>query len=183
MMRYILALMPAKQYMLPFIQAARSMFGSINDGYLLNEENSLPHITICAFVCDDAEKIKKLCEDVRNCKFQPCAVRMLGLTLKKGKNPPYHYSVGLQVARDEPILQLHYKMRDLLMKNNIVPVNPSMEHYLPHITLAGIAWRPSTNVILDTKIDDLLSLPIEEFRLTLGRSDEIGQYLETVCEF
>lgn len=183
MMRFVLALLPSKKCMLPFIQVAQSIFAPLNDGYLLNEENSLPHITICAFECDDLEKIEKLCEELRNSEIGPCRVRILGLMLKKGKNPPYHYSVGLSIARDDPILQLHYKIRSLLMANQIVPVNPSMELYQPHLTLAGIAWTPSTNVILESKIDDLVSMPTEEFHLVLGKSDEIGQFLQVVYEF
>ncbi len=183
MIRYILALVPQKKSMLPFIQVAQSMFIPLNDGYLLNQENSLPHITICAFECDDSEKIEKLCEDLRNCKVDPCPIRILGLMLKKGKNPPYHYSVGLSIARDDPILQLHDKIRSLLIANQLLPTNPCLELFQPHITLAGIAWKSSTNVILDSKIDDLISMPIEEFHLTLGRSDEMGQYRQMLYEF
>lgn len=159
------------------------MFAPLNDGYLLNEENSLPHITICAFESDESEKIEKLCEDLRNYKVDRCPVRILGLLLKKGKNPPHHYSVGLSIARDDPILQLHYKIRSLLIAHQIIPINPSMELFQPHLTLAGIAWTPSTSVILDSKIDDLISMPMEEFHLTLGRSDAIGQYLQVLYEF
>lgn len=183
MIRYILALVPSKKCALSFIQAAQSMFIPLNDGYLLNEENSLPHITVCAFECDESEKIEKLCEDLQNCKIDTCPIRILGLMLKKGKYPPYHYSVNLSIARDDPILQLHYKIRSLLIAHQITPVNPSMELYQPHLTLAGIAWKPSTSVILDSTIDDLISMPIEEFHLTLGRSDAIGQYLQILYEF
>lgn len=183
MIRYILALVPSKKCALSFIQAAQSMFAPLNDGYLLNDENSLPHITICAFECDEPEKIEKLYEDLRNCKIEPCPVKILGLMLKKGKHPLHHYSVGLSIARDDPILQLHYKIRSLLIAHQITPVNPSMDLYQPHLTLAGIAWKPSERVILDSKIDDLISMPIEEFHLTLGRSDAIGQYLEVLYEF
>ncbi len=179
-MRYLFALLPKKQSMLPFIQVAQSLFVPLNDGYLLNEENSLPHITICAFECDDPSKIDKL---VKNCKVDKCPIRILGLMLKKGKKPPYHYSVGLSIARDDPIVQLHYKIRSLLLDNHIIPVNPSLDLFNPHLTLAGIAWKPSAKVILDSKIDDLISMPTDEFRLTLGKSDEMGQYLETIYEF
>lgn len=102
--------------------------------------------------------------------------------LKKEKHPPYHYSVGLSIARDDPILQLHYKIQSLLIAHQIIPINPSMELYQPDPTPAGIAWKPSTSVILNSKMDDLISMPIEEFHLTLGRSDAIGQYLETLDE-
>ncbi len=179
----MLALLPSKKCALPFIQVAQSIFAPLNDGYLLNEDNSLPHITVCAFECDDSKKIEKLCEDLRDCKVDPCSIRILGLMLKKGKNPPYHYSINLSIAREEPILQLHYKIRSLLIENQIMPINPSMELYQPHITLAGIAWKPSTSVILDSRIDDLISMPIEEFHLTLGKSDAIGQCLEILYEF
>jgi 2'-5' RNA ligase len=169
LIRYILALVPSKKCALSFIQVAQSMFTPLNDGYLLNEENSLPHITVCAFECDESEKIEKLCEDLQNCKIDTCPVRILGLMLKKGKHPPYHYSVNLSIARDDPILQLHYKIRSILIAHQITPVNPSMELYQPHL--------------LDSTIDDLISMPIEDFHLTLGRSDAIGQYLQILYEF
>ena len=76
-MRYLFALVPPEKERSPFIQVSQNLFGSLHDGYLLSEENSLPHITICAFLCEDFEKIEKLREDLRRSPIDPCPVRIL----------------------------------------------------------------------------------------------------------
>lgn len=46
MIRYILALVPPKHHALAYIKTAQQAFASLNDGYLLNNDTSLPHVTI-----------------------------------------------------------------------------------------------------------------------------------------
>src|SRR5579872_6614677 len=139
-MRYILALIPCKQHMLAYIQAAQQTFAPINDGYLLTEGNSMPHVTICAFQCDDKQKLSEIWNSVQNWHIDNCCVHVVGIMLKKGKIPAHHYSVGLSVARDPSILQLHQLAVGLLHSHGIHCLNPNQELYQPHLTLAGIGW-------------------------------------------
>lgn len=180
-MRYILALMPSKQHVLAYVQAAQNMFAPMTDGYLLNEENSLPHVTICAFSCEDKE-LDALWNDLHSADIGICPVRMLALQLKKGQVPQYHYSVGLTVARDPPLLQLHQHIVNVLRSRQIECLNPCMELYQPHLTLAGIAWMPDESVVLSPAIDDLISMSIPPFRLVLAKGDDIGQCLQILYE-
>jgi len=181
-MRYLFALIPSKQFMLAYIQAAQQIFAPINDGYLLQEGNSTPHVTLCAFQCEDEQKIMDIWKEVKSWQINKCAVRMVGLMLKKGKVPPYHYSVGLSVARDPALLDLHQLAVDLLHSHGISCLNPIQHVYQPHLTLAGISWEPNVSVVLPFLIDDLISMPIDSFRIVLAKGDDIGQYLETICE-
>ena len=181
-MRYILSLIPSKQNILAYTQAAQQIFAPINDGYLLSEGVSLPHVTLCSFHCDDEEKVATIWSDIRSWHIDNCAIRMTGLMLKKGKTPPYHYSVGLSVARDPSILHLHHLSVDLLSSHGIECLNPSDGLHQPHLTLAGIHWFPFESVVLPSLIDDLISMPTAPFRLVLARGDDIGQYLETLFE-
>ena len=139
-MRYILGLVPSKQCMIAYIQATQTAFSSINDGYLLAENSSIPHVTICAFQCNDEEKISKIWKDVQSWNVETCPIHMLGVQLKKGEIPSYHYSVGLSVKRNVELLYLS-------------PV-----------------------------IEQLISMPLEPFRLVLAKSDDIGQCIEILFE-
>lgn len=107
---------------------------------------------------------------------------MTGLMLKKGKFPPHHYSVGLSVSRDPQLLYLHHLALELLEPYQVTVLTPNRELYQPHLTLAGMSWLPEKEVILPFVIDDLLSHPVDDFQLVLGRGDDIGQYLETLFE-
>ena len=171
-MRYILALIPEEQNRLAYLEAAQ-VFAGICDGYLLGE-NSIPHVTLCSFACDDPQIL-----------FQPwqaitCPIRPLGLHLKKGQTPPNHYSLGITIARDIPLLDLHNHVIAILEGFKITPLNPSRDLYQPHLTLAGIRWEPSTSLQLSPILDALLSKPSLPFRLALGLGDDIGQYLKTL---
>ena len=52
-MRFILALLPQDEQKKAYIKAAQMAFSSLSDGYLLAEGESLPHITLCSFLCED----------------------------------------------------------------------------------------------------------------------------------
>lgn len=181
-MRYILALIPPKEQRFLYIKAAQQVFSSITDGYLLADGISMPHITIGSFQCDDS-KIAEICDDVQKWKINNCAIRFIGLLLKKGKIPANHYSIGLSVARDATILQLHQSGLDVFQNHKITSLNPNKDLYQPHLTLAGISWHASEIVSLPAIIDDLISTSIDPFHLVLGKGDDIGQYLETLFEF
>ena len=166
-MRYILALIPPKQHFLAYIQAAQNMFSPITDGYLLNEQDSFPHITICAFHCEDRD-LDVIWSDLQSSEINICPIRILGLQLKKGNVPLHHYSVGLSVARDLPILQLHEQIVKLLQLREIECLNPSMDLYQPHLTLAGVSWLPDESIILSPIINELISKSVPSFQMALA---------------
>jgi hypothetical protein len=157
------------------------MFAPLSDGYLLNEENSLPHITICAFRCEDKE-LDPIWNDLQSLDIKICPIRILGLQLKKGSIPQYHYSVGLSVARDLPILYLHQQIVKLLHSWKIECLNPCMDLYQPHLTLAGISWLPDESIVLSPTINDLISMSTAPFHLALAKGDDIGQCLQILYE-
>lgn len=179
-MRYILALVPPKQYQSAYIQAAQ-FFSPINDGYLLNDKRSMPHVTLCSFQCDEERKLQEIDSNMQNWP-RDCPIRLLGLLFKKGKTPANHYSVSLSVARDPSILKLHHLAFHLLQALKVTVLNPSQDLYLPHLTLAGIRWVPSEILNVPAILDDLISMPTVPFHLVLGRGDDIGQYLDTLSE-
>lgn len=181
-MRYILALIPPETHRLAYIQTAKQAFASRNDGYLLRDGISMPHITICSFQCDES-KITELLREMQNWSVDSCVVRIMGILFKKGKTPANHYSVGLSIARDPSIVHLHQSAMILLQNYAITPLNPNQDLYQPHLTLAGICWPRHEIITLTSILDDLISMPVEPFQLVLGRGDDIGQYLETLFEF
>lgn len=178
-MRYLIALIPPKSLTLTYIQAAQIAFGPINDGYLLEENKSFPHITLCAFQCEET-KLAALWQELQTYNITICPVRMMGLHLKKGKIPLYHYSVGITIARDRELLHLHQLSCKVLEKHNITCLNPIQDAYQPHLTLAGVGWEPFAEILIPSIIDEILDEPLKPFLLTLARGDDIGQYLETL---
>lgn len=180
--RYILALLPSERQKAAYIQVAQTVFSTICDGYLLTEGKSLPHITLGSFQCDD-KKLSEICKHVEQWQSCCCPIRVMGLLLKQGKVPPHHYSVSLSIARDPAILHLHHLTVNILNSFTIDALNPIQDLYFPHLTLAGIRFAPSEIVSLSTTIDDLIAMKADPFHLALGKGDEIGQYLETLCEF
>ncbi len=181
-MRYILGLIPQEQQIGAFSKAAQAVFSSICDGYLLSEGKSFPHVTLSSFQCSD-QKLAAICEAVRQSQITECPIRILGLTFKKGKIPPQHYSVSLSIARESSLLELHNITLKILREFGIELLNPHSELYLPHLTLAGIRWPHSESISLSSILDDLIAMPVEPFRLVLGKGDDIGQYLETIRLF
>ncbi len=178
-MRYILALIPSQPEM--YIQAAETVFGGLTDGYLLSQEGSYPHITLASFSSEE-EELREIWNEISEVQSLTCPVKFLGLHLKKGSVPPFHYSVGLSVARELPILRLHDEACKILRSRQIDLLNPSYHLYQPHLTLAGISWHPEESILLSPLVDRLLSRPVKPFRLALALGDDIGQYLETLYE-
>jgi 2'-5' RNA ligase len=181
--RYLLALTPPQREALAYIEASSQLFASLTDGYLLREGASLPHVTLCSFHCEDDKKLSRISLRAQEWRIHQCTVRLLGLMLKKGRIPPHHYSVSLSIARESAILHLHDLSFQLLDSFGIPVLNPHRELYQPHITLAGIHWRPSEVIQLPSIIDDLITMDLPPFHFVLGRGDSMGQYLETLFEF
>lgn len=179
-MRYILGLLPNDQESEAYIIAAQEAFKTKTNGYLLTKEKSLPHVTLCSFLSDDEDLLSRIWKEALSWKITHCPVSVLGIMHKKGKIPPHHYSVGLCVARHPPLMHLHMLGMDFLNSQGLDSLNPSRDLYQPHITLAGISWPPSESVYLPHAIDKIIGMPLNPFRLALGRGDDIGQYLETL---
>jgi 2'-5' RNA ligase len=175
-MRTLLALLPDERDQQAFVEVAQA-FTPICDGYLLSA-SSHPHVTLTSF--PSGYDVEAIWAAVQNWTVKSCQIRMLGLLLKKGQIPPQHYSVGITIARDTPLLALHHQAVALLAEHGIAPLNPHRELYLPHLTLAGICWQPSLPITLSPIIDTLLSRPLAPFRVALGHGDDIGQYLTTL---
>ena len=176
-MRALLALVPPQEVMLSLVQVAQACFGGQTDGYLLDESKSLPHITVCAFHVEEGPA-QQLWREAQSLAFQKYTVRVLGASLKPGREPPHHYSVGLALARDPALIALHQAGLDLLKKNGLQAVNPSGDLYQPHLTVAGIRWSAETPLVLPSLFDQLLHTPLPPLELVLARGDEIGQCIQ-----
>ncbi len=176
-MRFILALIPPKETVAAFIQAAQMLFASDNDGYLLSE-TSLPHVTVCQFECDSEQEARAIWQRVDSLNIQPIPLRFTGVSFVKGTGLHKEaYWTELSIARNENVMRIHRIASEIVRAQGFHSLNDSGDLYRPHLTLARI------------RLPDVISRWPEEllksaghFKLALARGDQNGQYLQTLCE-
>lgn len=177
-MRYILALVPPKNYEQHYIQASQRLFSDLYDGYLLSEKSS-PHITICQFKCANNKEVVKVWEQVEKLDTLSLQPRFLGIGFEKGTGAHQaFYWAAIAVARDEAIMKLHRDALRVIQSLGYTCLNDSNDLYRPHLTLARILLPDRIQKWPETLLDSTGG----EFRLALAQGDENGQYIKTVFE-
>jgi 2'-5' RNA ligase len=160
--RYNIALLPISKSN-EFISFAKNLY-NIADEYRLGD-NSLPHLTLCQFMAaeSDVEDIwKKVCETLIDHSIELTLKDFSCLTIDNSS------WVSLLPDNTEKLMKMHCSVASLIGD----PIGRCFEKYDAHLTLINTKQKNYNNIVLSFPC-----VPIRDvFKLSLGTSDEIGQY-------
>ena len=177
-MRYILALVPTNESVAAqYIETAQALFKPHHDSYLLSTKVS-PHITVCQFETEEEKQAERFWTEVGKLSMYRIVPRFTGVSFQRGAgNLKQYYWAEISVARDENLMRMHLFALDSLKNVGLTSFNDSGDLYRPHLTLARMHLPPT---IIKWK-EEILDDP-GEFKLTLAKGDNHGQYLSTLLE-
>lgn len=152
-----------------FVDTAQK-FANISDKYLLGK-NSYPHVTLYQFEAEENElnTIWKTVVDFWNQKS--IDLELAEFSYITFDNNTYWISL---LPKNSDIL---YTMHALIA--NILKL-PVKKNYDPHLTLVNTKNNHHQSEI--KKITDTFTPIIDTFKLSLGKSDEIGQFIEILYQ-
>lgn len=171
--RYNIALIPVTQGR-QVVELSRK-FKDIADQYLLGE-NSLPHVTMHQFLADENE-----IEDIWVKTCDALDQKTIDLTFKEFSCLTFNNSifwVSLLPDQGDKLAEMNRIVSDII-KN---PASKSKSDYDPHMTL--INTKNSEYKQLADKVEKSYTPISDKFILSLGKSDDIGQYTKMLykCE-
>lgn len=156
----------------PYCNVANELFADMSQGYILSE-NSHPHITLGQFMSDEPKSVEAIWEQIRLFDFKDLQPKFLGINFQKGAGEHEgFYWAQIVVEREKSIMDMHLTVLNTLSGNEIKCITDNSDLYKPHVTLARI--------LLNSPISLWPShiLNPTGFKITLGISDENGQYLK-----
>ncbi|MDR3477157.1 MAG: 2'-5' RNA ligase family protein [Gammaproteobacteria bacterium] len=166
--RYNIALIPTAKSE-AVVRFAKT-FSAFSDRYQLGLQ-SLPHVTLCQFAAEESELLSLWREVSR--KIKPKTVR-LHFNEISGTRSSRAFWVSLLPDKAETLTKMHYAIADIIRH----PLNHSYENYFPHMSLINSQDEKVMDAI---KKAEMAYAPIEDdFILSLGRSDKVGQYIEVI---
>ncbi len=159
-----------------FIDYAQNNFLDISDRYILQIEQSKPHITLAQFYGEESD-IDMISQHFDQGKYKAIfEPRFISMSFKKDKMEAQIWWAEISVARDPSILSLQKEVEAVLVKRDRQLINASGELFNPHLTLARIEGD-NLNLNLNT-------VPLQgEFKLAIGKADQYGQFVELVKVF
>jgi 2'-5' RNA ligase len=174
MQRYNIVLLPPEDAYAAYQTYAQEMFHEVKHTYLLGDK-SLPHITLCQFNCADLVLLKSVQDASAALDIQPYSPWFTGLSIAVDvKELPHLYWIGLMIVREAMLVSMHLRVRRMLENFGLECLNAQGEEYRPHLTLANAYLKfPLTLLQAPTH---LLGEPKHTFKLTLGLSDDWGQF-------
>lgn len=173
-MRYNIAFLAVNPQ--PFCEIAQALFSDVSDTYLLSD-NSHPHVTVCQFETEDPSLPSELFKEVKSLNVKIYEPSMLGISFEKGtKENEGFYMAQIFIEREKNIMEFHTQVLKLLEKYSLPCINANAARYKPHVTLARIKLKKPLPVWPDSLLDPAI------FKITLGVSDQNGQYLKVLYE-
>lgn len=151
-----------------YIKEARHHFSLIADKYILGPQ-SIPHITLCQFYAD-LEIYPTVWQEVINLGNCP-QPEFTGFSFIKDHQNPNLWWAEISVSRKSELVNFQNKVTHILKKNEIDCLNDINDLYRPHLTLARIDK-------LEINSLDAQLLQSETFMLSIGVSDEVGQFTQ-----
>lgn len=169
MNKYNIALAPSEKSQ-EIIELAR-LFSSISDSYLLGP-SSLPHVTLYQFSAD-AETLDRYISKIKASNIK----RTLALRFDEFSCISFDqqvYWASLMPDKVAELNEMHECVADLIG-------HPVKSNYDPHMTLMNTRQRDYELIVEVVRRD---YVPIcDKFKLTIGESDDIGQYLGQIYSF
>lgn len=176
--RYNIALLPTQAAINQAFYKSAKILQPYANGYCLNPENALPHVTVSQFRAkDDAEAIKIF----QSLVGKEITVNNSGIYITDGT---LQYSgkiwTGFIVNREKTLMDFQEKVVAAISQPDIEVLNTTRDGYFPHFTLALFTTLPPS---LPTGFYDhaLINTPIP-CRPCLGASDENGQFLRILAQ-
>jgi len=169
-MRLNIALLP-KNKSQAFVDLSTSF--SISSDYTLGND-SHPHITLTQFTVPDDYDIDELWEAVKS--HLPTTELSIKLDKFSIFESAEHVWVSLLIKPDPVCNNLREQLFYFLKERGITCSSTSLEKYDPHLTLA----RKAKLSLLDQVKTRNEVHEEDTFLLSLGKSDEIGQFVEVI---
>jgi len=148
------------------------IFSNISDQYFLGK-NSLPHLTLCQFraTSDEAEKIwRQVYESLEKKSISLFFIEEISCITFDNQV----FWISLLPEPNEELTKLHLQVANIVQH----PLNKSYKQYDPHITLVNTQSNEYPQLVNQLKIAYTSFEDI--FAIALGKSDEIGQFLEII---
>lgn len=186
-MPYTIVLTPPVDQSMKYVETSQALYSHCQPSYLLSANGtSSPHITVVQFDCASpgfaSQVWIKMCDKMKEQKFESFAPPFTGIAFVEGKEPYEGTTwVELSIERGDeysPIMRVHRAAIETLKFFNLMPLNASDNNYRPHLTLARIIMPEQ----LKSWGKTLLQNP-GNFNLEFGISDEKWQYAHTVAIF
>jgi len=136
-MRYNLALIPENSEF--FIELAKNF--SLNAQHYLLGNNSLPHISVCQFICNEENQLKKIKNQFSHCIHKTFLIHFSALRVKPGMNGLTF--IELEIKINPTLTNFHQENVNFLKKLHIFCENPFEVNYQPHLTLAAVNSQAS----------------------------------------
>ncbi len=170
--KFNLALIPLDTNIDEFVTYARENFSIAASNYLLGS-HSAPHVTICHFETE-ASKLDEIVAKVKALQTAPIT---LTFKTQRSKEYPEHSLwgqwswVSLIPDKLEELQALHLKIAAI-----VTPTNAAFDAYDPHLTLFNSKDHAACGLVNQApNVNPALSC---EFRIQLGRLDDVGQITE-----
>lgn len=159
------------------IELATSVFGRVADGYLLQNESAIPHVTLAQFE-GSREKLEGLWLDVRQTCPQRISLTIDLVYCQRGRDEHQDYIwIGFGISR-EKVLVDHQRQIVSRLRSDFNPITKAGDDYFPHLTLARIRNTPDTVIPQIRWASAEFALDTQEFCLALGPSDPNGVLLD-----
>lgn len=156
------------------IIALSEKFKDIADQYLLGD-NSLPHVTLCQFIANEDEIPEiwnKACDSLNQ--------KMINLVFKEFSCITFNDSmfwVSLLPNNSDKLMEMSCIITDIVKS----PVSKSHNRYDPHMTLVNTKNKEYKKIAKN--ISESYKLISDKFILSLGQSDNIGQYTKMIYRY
>ncbi len=174
-MRYNVALISDKDWATACTKEARKLCEGYAQGYLLGP-GALPHITICQFETDDANSPSQVWELLQEQPISFLDIHPHHLYFWHGtKEFVDKVWIGLAIAAPQSLYETQKHVYAMLLQKVQPLTEPSK--YFPHITWAVC---PESNLPPVNGNFHHLVKQQPKFSLSIGLSDEVGQYLQVL---
>ena len=173
--RFNLALMPRDEDITEALYSHAHILRKAAAGYCIAPNKALAHVTLCQFRADDDMHAKRITDQFIG---TACQIRITGLYQRPYPADPALLWFGYSVQHDEHLMALQHSAHQSLTKTADSVLTGTAHDYDPHFTLARIHNAGPLD------IQTFFTSPCLNADIAcsvhLGRSDENGQYLETV---
>jgi len=176
MPRYNIAFLPSDPvFATSCITAAQKQFTECADNYLLNRENSFPHVTLCQFDAGE-NQLKDIWNEMKVLEPQRLPLSIITNYARRGSGKhEKHMWVGLIIARKPKLVQMQEEIYNKLKARDLVSHTVTGEAYWPHLTLARIT-ETDPKEIKSYWLQEIMKPVPQIYYLTLGLSDSMGMY-------
>ncbi len=168
-MKYNIALLPQAKNQ-ETIQLA-NQFASIADTYILGPM-SLPHLTLSHFFAEEHELQRIWDETCHAISIQPMQLSFPKFSYKTFNNNIYW--ISLLPNQFAELKTLHLRIAEIVKH----PVSHAYDAYDPHMTLINTKNNSAEELI--RQVEKNYQAITDEFVLSLGKTDEVGQFIEII---